>query len=259
MPYFSELEKAIIAHYSQLLTPADMDNRPHLIDFALMKEIRAVIRLSPTAPITADTFSALIPELGAQWLTERENELKDLLSKQLGFIPAGVDPFKLAMGFFFCSGGECRHSFLRYPEILGHRCTRKAYASDDGNKLDKVSYTLAATQYQDRLMDRAAWERDSRIGEFTPFSLECINKGETKTEKAVRAMREILTAMGLDPYRATVEDLENCTTRLRCTTCARKRLENVKLAYGWEAAVSAPSSHPRLILTRFPSFTIPSK
>ena len=244
MPYFSELEKAIIAHYSQLLTPADMDNRPHLIDFAMMKEVQDIVRSSQSTPVTADTFSTLIPELDARWTAEREYELKDLLSKQLGFIPAGVDPFKLAMGFFFCTEGECHHSFLRYPEILGHRCTRKKYASDDENELEIVPYAFAATQYQDRLMDRAAWERDSRIGEFTPFSLECINKGETKTEKAVRAMREILTAMGLDPFTATVEDLENCTTRLRCTTCARKRLENVKLAYGWEAAVSAPSSHP---------------
>ena len=259
MPHFSELEKAIIAHYSQLLTPVDMDNRPHLIDFALMKECQDIIRSSPTTPITADTFSTLIPELGARWLTERENELNDILSKQLGCIPEGVDPFKLAMGFFFCSGGECQHSFLRYPEILGHRCTRKAYASDDGSELDKVSYTLAATQSQDRLMDVAAWERDGRTGGFIPFSSECIIKNEKITEKAVRAMREILAAMGLDPSTATVEDLENCTTRLRCTTCVRNRLENVKLAYGWEAAVSAPSSPSRLILTHFPSFTIPSK
>ena len=259
MPYFAELEKAIIARYAQLLTPARMEERPHLIDFAMMKEVQDIVHSSPSTIVTADTFTTLIPDLGARWIAEREEELKDILSKQLGCIPEGVDPFKLAMGFFFCTEGECHHSILRYPEILGHRCTRKTYASDDENGLEIAPYAFAAAQHQGRVMARAAWERYSRIGEFTPFNSECIVKNEKATEKAVRAMRAILTAMGLDPVRATIEELQNCATRIRCTTCVRKGVGNVKLAYGWEAAVSAPSPHPRVVLTRFSSFTIPSK
>ena len=239
-PRFFELEAAVASHYVQLPKTESMDLRPHFIDFALMPECRALIDVPADELVTAADLSAMIPELGAQWMAARKEEICAALEQQLGQTQDNI--FELATAAFFCTG-DCSRALLRYPEILAHGCTRKTRKSVARKVFDqdRDEYAFAASMHKtDDSVKQRTW--DSRWdGTCAPFSLACVTKDEKAVTKATRALRAIVAAMGLDPDRATLAELQACEKRLLCLTCKRKGGDNAKYAYGWEAAVSGQS------------------
>lgn len=213
-----------------------MELGPHFVDFAFMPECQTFADAPASQHVTSADFSSIIPVVGEKWRSERESELRGILVKQLGNVPDDANPFDLAMGVFIC-GGSCSRALVRYPDILAHGCTRKVRPADVKGKSEGSHYARAVMTHKVHSeMQERTW--DSRWdGSCVPFNLACLADEKT-TGKVMRALRSIVSAMGLDPVKATFEELESCKTRLVCSTCNRKGGLNAKWAYGWEAAVS---------------------
>ena len=190
-PRLIDLDEAIREHYVQYPLTDAMDFRPHFIDFAFMPECRALADAPSSQQVSQADFAALIPNLGAQWMAAQERELKALLIKQLQLhhggdsddsrssTPDGTsDPFRLALGVFFCTG-PCGRALLRYPEVLAHGCTRKTNlaAVEKRHLADGDHYAHAAAILDKDDIEEwlgATWDKQWD-GSYKPFDLTCFS------------------------------------------------------------------------------------
>ena len=120
---------------------------------------------------------------------------------------------------------------LRFPAILAHRCAYKPWSEDQGLRYDRDdAYVTDAVSLHAR---KTLHYMDARI----PYSFDQIFSPRYQYSNHWQ-LADIISAMGLDPKRATLEDVERCDVRLRCLPCSRSRQAEHDEIYGWEAAVS---------------------
>lgn len=107
-----------------------------------------------------------------------------------------IDPLALAVASFCCT--VCKRAEMRWPAVLAHRCARPK--SETGK--------MFAQQ-----LDALCVERELPLGWGGTQAIFKANRNMAKECVTIRAC-------GLDPRRATVEDMEQCAVRLFCKVCA---------------------------------------
>lgn len=244
-PRFIELDGAVTALCTPLLRGPETYAVPLFVDFALTPSCRALVQSPPSTPITRDDFTAIIPDLESEWMAARRSELTALVLPRLEKQTAeDMDPLGLAMGFFCCTG-PCHggRRLLYWPEVLVHVCARRVTREDADSSYGADAYARAAVGFKaNPTRSGPTWDTDAWAGARAPFSAECFSNKKANA-KAADVVRKIIVATGQDPASATVEDMKRSHVRLWCGTCQKKGKgsEMAKFAYGWEAAVRAPS------------------
>lgn len=245
---FELLEQAIRAHYVTLPRAAKMDCRPRCIDFAFTPECRAILDVPTSETVTLDQFTAVIPALAEKWDADRRKELLAYLRPHLGKVAPGVDPLSLAIAVFKLKDPQksCYVDIgrMRYPTIFTHDCSfsncfrgaklKNAEAFRQEETYTRTVQSLNWGSYEhDKLMERP----DDAVYLDGPFHLnELASRSEAAC--AVQCMRRLVSALGLDPARATFDDLERGDVWLRCITCETARPKSAIWAMSWMRAVS---------------------
>lgn len=244
-PRMVALEAAIVAHCVQLPRTPEMDIRPKPIDFAFMPECRAILDLPRPEVVTPDHFAPIIPWLVQTWNVAVTEQLTSYVRRHIGYIPADVDPLKLAVAVFACPGHTRSHkgsrtnfrrvSPMHYPSVFGHACFRFERTVLPGAEEDDYSRSITRVDFSYDELAELGKEKTQRNVPFDPSTLEDGPAAGT----AIQRMRGIVSALGLDPARATVDDVKSCAGWLRCVRCRRahKRMRYVYM-YDWVAAVS---------------------
>lgn len=78
---------------------------------------------------------------------------------------------------------------------------------------------------------------DGRVYVDAAFHLDW-PAGHAEAPGAVRTVRRIVLALGLDSARATFEDLEQCNVWLHCVTCKVEDPHSIIWARSWRNAMS---------------------
>lgn len=253
---FEALDEALVAHYVTLPRTARMDCRPQYIDLAFTPECRAIVDVPASQTVTADDFAAIIPALAQKWDADRRQELTEYLLPHLGDIASDVDPLELAISFFdrpdtrmtgrLCAGAI---STMRYPAILNHDCAAgptdgcyrtSSYTVDEFREEDTYTRTTKTlhhlVEYESQIL--ALKDGDMWLNAHVPFKLNTEGRHPDVTEAAVGRMRRIVQMVGLDPARATIEDLERCNVWFRCISCETDRPDEPIFVRSWSGVVS---------------------
>ena len=222
------LEEAILTHYVQLPRTPQMDIRPPCIEFALMKECRALAEAPSTRTITSNDFLAIIPTLAARWLAEKADMLRSQLRTLLKPSPQVKDPLELAVAVWVCKHCKAR---LRFPAVLAHPCAYQRPSSEVSSypwleyigcaRADYVHTAASLTQRRDK-------------NGTLSVAFDTVNFVHDVRD-VVKTLSHIVRTLGLDPACALATDLDKCEARLYCQRCLR---DGLRRAYAWEAAVS---------------------
>lgn len=117
---------------------------------------------------------------------------------------------------------------LFYPELFGHRCLTRS----------RPHYGFGPENSEEAHVDPFV-KLDGQRRYRTKWSCE-----QLRIDKQIgRMVEDIVTACGLDPARATAEDMDKCRAKLMCMRCMvkfRRTVSNDKRpqAFGWRRAVS---------------------
>ncbi|GBE83905.1 hypothetical protein SCP_0509640 [Sparassis crispa] len=173
-------------------TPAS-EYLPHLVDFAMMSEFRALVDALDSVNITPDDFLALrpqIPNLVEKWQNNAKAELTLLLAEELGLtdIPDDTNIFDLAVAWFQCT--KCR-KVLRYPNIIAHGCMRQYYHG--------FYHPDAAHEYQ------ALVYGEARTAAWSTASISC--------SRPVQRAYMLVKACGKDPSSTTARAMDELDAR----------------------------------------------
>ncbi|KAI0741390.1 hypothetical protein C8Q80DRAFT_1194171 [Daedaleopsis nitida] len=244
-PRFLLLEQAILSHYVQIPRTALMECRPDYVDIALMTECKAIADAPGSVTVTREDFAAVVPGLAVQWEEELRARLSKAILRYLEPPPAQeTDPLSLAVALFPCARcdrGE-RFSFFRYPAVLGHPCAR---TGSDWFDID-IDYAFVREKPVD-VYRRAVVTREPDMDypvKRYPFALTnmACELADHPLGRAVQNMSAIVSTLGLDPKRATFEDLQNCEGRLQCYSCTMYQAtfsgNGQGKTFTWEAALA---------------------
>ncbi|EIW59894.1 uncharacterized protein TRAVEDRAFT_71786 [Trametes versicolor FP-101664 SS1] len=239
---FDMLEEVITAHYVTLPRTARMEFRPQYIDFALTPECRAIADVPTSETVTADQFAAVVPALAKQWHADRRAEFTAYLLPHLGDIAPDVDPLTLAISVFR-DNRSCYGPFglMRYPAVLAHNCgcdncfrtdhsrTTEEYFADD--LYTRTTKSLGWTEAEFSTLQYVDEYADTHV----PFNLGSL-AGPEEAREVIDIVRRVVAALGLDPARATADELERCGVWLRCTSCETRSPKDEIEAMSWSAA-----------------------
>ncbi len=254
---FELLEEAIQAHYVTLPRSALMDCRPRYIDFAFTPEVRAIAGAPTSEIVTVEQFAAVVAALAAKWDADRRKELAAYLRPHLGKVAAGVDPLTLAIAVFRAKHDQACNTpiaLMRYPVVLSHAhsfsdatCMRGTDLKDAAafRKQDVYTRTVQSLTWRKYEFEHLDEHPEWPVSVHTPFHVGGLAK-RADAGAAVKGMRRIVTALGLDPARATFDDLERCDGWLRCVTCESDEPHANIWALSWRSAVSVFCWCPRL-------------
>lgn len=261
---FELLEDAIRAHYVTLPCTAKMNCRPTYVDFAFMPECRAIVDVPVSETVALEQFTAVVPALVAEkWDADRRRELTAYLRPYLGEIAPDVDPLSLAIAVFkvkpeitcFVDIG-----LMRYPNVFTHDCRFQTcfhgacITSEAFCKKDTYTRTVQSLEWSWHQFKHLEKSPHLDVDIATPFHLDGL-AGRAGAFSAVSSMRQIVSALGLDPARATFDDLERHDVWLRCVTCETDRPNDCIWAISWRDAVSLISNATRLTRSAYmPTF-----
>ncbi|KAI0631922.1 hypothetical protein C8Q77DRAFT_882355 [Trametes polyzona] len=263
------LEKAIVAHYvPSLPRTAQMDCRPHPIDFALEPECRAILDVPVDKTVTVEQLSPIIPALATKWDADRRRALLDYITPLLGEVAPSVDPLRLAIAHFradyrICSRQNEAECIMRYPDILAStpECRyslRHAMEKDVTGELkdedkDKYAYTIKRLHWGSPApdgSDAAYYDYDPEKELHVPHSLAKLAEAEYG-RAVVDSYRRVVAALGFDPARATFDELQQCDRWLRCATCESERPQGGKIrAWSWLGAAEHDRMHHNVVSPR---------
>ncbi|KAI0768073.1 hypothetical protein BD413DRAFT_614734 [Trametes elegans] len=212
---FTTLQEAIVAHYVHLPRTARMDCRPDAIDLASMPACRAIANRPHSEVVALADFAAVLPALAEEWENDVRKELTGHIRKLIKDIPADVDPLTLAISLFRCStcderfGPSGRSAFyMQYPAILGHECCRSFICT--GRTAPEAEEDLYGDASRDVYKSWETMETDLPsqygYGDQAPYNVACLDDGPLATG-AIERMRRIVSALGLDPLHATVDEV----------------------------------------------------
>ncbi|KAI0630483.1 hypothetical protein C8Q77DRAFT_1133312 [Trametes polyzona] len=252
---FAALEDAIVTHCVAIPREAHMDHRPQYIDLAFEPEIRAILDVPVSQNVTSQDFADIIPPVVERWKAQTRQSLLDYIRPHLGEIAADVDPLKLATALFAKQESR-RTRTIRYSAIIApvfkFDNSEQSYGdlmdlrTDDHYSKDAVFCkeddpyvrTTKSLHWSTETVEAFRAQEKESHGYWStrkPLSLE--NLADEKTASLiVRRMRDLVSAVGLDPARATIEDLDKCGVWLRCASCETKYPNNAIHAFSWEGA-----------------------
>ena len=217
------LEDALQAfRRSQYVPGAGLRLIGNCADYAFTREVKVILEDWSDRVTWEDTVSRLsdiLPALTEKWADQRKNEFATLATHALedaGLVP-GTDPLTLAVTMFQCKKCTCSPARLRWPAVVKHDCIRTYKVPH------KAAYHRAITIYHAR-----SWHDRSQQLFADPG--QAVFMRDT-----LRYAREVVTACGLDPNKATKDDMDACEVRLRCRLCATLDKQEV---FHWEGAVS---------------------
>ncbi|KAI0640754.1 hypothetical protein C8Q79DRAFT_1078974 [Trametes meyenii] len=242
---FEALENILVAHYVTLPRTADMDCRPWYIDIALLPPCRALLDKPSTTPVPTAKLETLIPTLADEWYNSTKTALAEYICPHLGEIAAGVAPLTLAIAVFprseVCQGTA---RSLRFPALLAHNCACRMRTQRHESEwlTQKDEYTRIAMTLGWTETESVHYEYDDSCTVRVPFNAGALPPPETAAEGIAR-MRRIVSALGLDPARATPDDLDRCDLWLRCTTCETARPNDDIFMWTWSGAFE----HERMV------------
>ncbi|RDX54125.1 hypothetical protein OH76DRAFT_1479173 [Lentinus brumalis] len=227
-----DLEAAIVAHYvKQFPRTPETDFRPAYIEFALMKDCRALADAPHSQIVTRDDFVKILPRLAEQHLTSLKAQFTAILLEHLQLPSDTVnDPLDLAVAMWMCE--LCKSQPMRFPEVLAHPCAYKPrswrvldYRRDDPYVNNAVNLHVNSTAY--------GWEH-ARL----PFQFDFVTEN---LQSRLQRVCDVVQAMGYDPQRTTWQEIEASEVRFECVDC--RSLPNCAPgAYVFEVAVSAFTS-----------------
>lgn len=230
------LGAAIVVHCDKLPQTAGVTSPPAPIDFAYTPKCRDILDLPLSETVTADHFASVVPDLISRWNKDVKKQLTRYLRKHIARIPAGVDPLALAIAVFTCCDDPSA-SDMRYPAILNHRCLRRARVKIPSAPDDLYSRVLMQPTTDAEWLTRYTNDENPPTSDV-PFDASRLKEGRAASA-AIEHMRSIVSALGLDAKRATIDELKARGGWLRCTRCEPGGSEDpVKRVYNWEAAVS---------------------
>ncbi|KAI0829124.1 hypothetical protein BC628DRAFT_1362651 [Trametes gibbosa] len=237
---FDALEEALIAHYVKLPRNPRMDCRPTYIDLAFTPECRAIIDVPQSETVTMEDFIPVISTVTEKWEDDLKVKLRAYIRRFLGDIAPGVDPITLAVAVFQC---ENSWDSLWWPNLLTHSCEthyvlcfRRAIADPINFKNDDAyTYRVKALYWK----GQNSYHEEHRVL-FRPDILQ----PSERALQAIARMYTIVSACGLDPARATIEDLERSDVWLRCLSCERRFVQYTPSAMLWKGAYQHYSNPP---------------
>ncbi|KAI0630484.1 hypothetical protein C8Q77DRAFT_1063124 [Trametes polyzona] len=233
---FEALEQVITAHYVSLPRTARMDCRPQYIDLAFIPEIRAIADVPASEVVTADHFAAVVPAVVAKWEADQRKELTDYILPLLGDISPDVDPLSLAIACFIHRSVRGDHGYgalMRYPDIFARGCARVG-GCDRADLAHENPYTRLArtSKWEPRLEGVDVGKHEM----MSPLGVSTLAK-PAQAKAVVDCLRGIVLALGLDPARATEDDLDAHDVWLHCVTCeARNKPRDAIWVYHWRSA-----------------------
>ncbi|KAL1940717.1 hypothetical protein VTO73DRAFT_7758 [Trametes versicolor] len=249
---FELLEQAIQAHYVTLPRTAKMDCRPRYIDFAFTPECRAIVDVPTSETVTLDQFTAVIPALAEKWDTDRHKKLLEYLRPHLGEVAPDVDPLSLAIAVFKLKKEKSCYvdiGRMRYPTIFTHDChfndcfrgaiLQNAEVFHQGDTYTRTVHSLKWGEFE---FGRLGEKPNYAVFVDAPFHLDEL-ADPSKAACAMQCMRRLVSALGLDPARATFDDLDRSDVWLRCVTCETARPSATIWAMPWTRAYRHDESH----------------
>lgn len=251
---FELLEDAIRAHYVTLPRTAKMNCRPTYVDFAFTPECRTIVDVPVSETVALEQFTLVVPALAQKWDADRRRELTAYLRPYLGEIAPDVDPLSLAIAVFkvkpeiTCFVGI---GLLRYPNVFTHDCRFQTcfrgacITSEAFHEQDTYTRTVQSLEWSWHQFKHLEKSPHLDVDIATPFHLDGL-AGRVGAFSAVSSMRRIVSALGLDPARATFDDLERHDVWLRCVTCETDRPNDCIWAISWRDAVSLITNATRL-------------
>ncbi|KAJ7459070.1 hypothetical protein B0H11DRAFT_178141 [Mycena galericulata] len=183
-------------------------------DFCEFPEISAIIKAAVDVDVDEHTFEAMLPDFPVMIATWREKIVGQVVKVHKRSGQSGVDDdsikarLPLATSVYKCStcisdyedgfyhqigsGIECPCRPLFWPRVLAHRCLTRT---------DFSSMLMFMDASQDVMWRTGPLEVDS---------------------STVEIVEKIVTACGLDPATATVEEMDAADARLACHACAKR-------------------------------------
>ncbi|EIW59875.1 uncharacterized protein TRAVEDRAFT_47177 [Trametes versicolor FP-101664 SS1] len=250
---FELLEEAIRAHYVTLPRTAKMDCRPRCIDFAFRPECRAILDVPTSETVTLDQFTTVIPTLAEKWDADRRKELLKYIRPHLGKVAPDVDPLSLAIAVFRLKNLDksCYVDIgrMHYPTIFTHDCSfsncfrgAKLKNAEAFRQEETYTRTVQSLEWGSYEHGKLVERPDDAVYLDGPFHLNEL-AGRSEAACAVQCMRRIVSALGLDPERATFDDLERSDVWLRCVTCEKARPKSAIWAMSWMRAYTHDEDH----------------
>ncbi|KAI0766131.1 hypothetical protein BD413DRAFT_155601 [Trametes elegans] len=230
------LKQAVETHYATArpgVPPALY--RPSYIDFAFSADCRAIVDVPMTMSVNMDDFASIIPALATKWDEDVKARLTCLMRKLLEDIPisADVDPLTLAIAVFTCKHEhqyrEIPARLRHYPAILSHGCTRTGSLPPDSDQYAQVAMNFQVADGYRCRRTRSRVEPQVQV----PFDTANLDDGP-RAKDNIRWMRDVVSALGLDPSRATLQDVEQCRERLHCRHCTDGPSQ--RPTFNWESA-----------------------
>ncbi|KAI0675567.1 hypothetical protein C8Q78DRAFT_332361 [Trametes maxima] len=241
------LAEAITSHYLKVPRTPLMDCCPNAVDFAFVPECRAILDRPTSQVVTAADFTPILPALAAKWDSDRREELIKYLRPHLGKIAGDVDPLTLAIAVFEHGKGwrgDPSMCMLRYPAVLDHKCEHGSFHERQATRDELIQadvytrgvLTLRWTSIDVMNLRAGKMRRDPTVQ--VPFRVDHLfqYKKDARIVTPVALMRKIVAALGLDPARATFDDLQKHDGALRCATCEEAKPNDKILALMWGAA-----------------------
>ena len=207
--HFSAFAEAFQAYRSpDTRRSAELDQSPHLLDLAMMSEFRDILDVPEGADLSilddSDAMRAKFDAASTTWREDCKNQLTAMVRQSLAVPDDISDPLTLAMALFSCD--SCGRGNLTYPGVVSHICLRS-------NIVCSVeTYVSTAKTYWHPTTLRSPWS-------ISPVSV---------SDDGIALMRPILEACGLDPDRATHQDVENCAAQIICTGCSRSTYKTMQ-------------------------------
>ncbi|KAI0675146.1 hypothetical protein C8Q78DRAFT_1010746 [Trametes maxima] len=197
----------------------ESDLLPEFADLAGMPTFSKLLLTPMTVKVTLQDFSGLVdclPAVQAEWFQARKCDFRRLITEQME-VAEGVDPLALAVVTYRCT--VCKRTGMRWPNVLAHRCLRPACNIDN------------PVTFWDAVAHRCAKKG-------LPF-VWCLGDSPTVVfDQDQRAKLSVaIRVCGLDPERATYEDMEHCGMRLFCGICSVPSIGYLE-AYDWQGMLS---------------------
>lgn len=189
-------------------------------DFWAWTDVRRILELPEDIPVTRETFAPILPKLPSlldSWRRMHMQELSFKNNMETDFYSwrgaHNEQQMKLATCVFGClaetgfHGDNGQQTCMWYPEYLHHKCNWIGWPEWKPD-LD----------YIDRRDDPLV-QLDIHYGHGGKRQA-CSFDELVFNDKASKTAKKIVQACGLDPAKASVEDMDNLDARLACLKCS---------------------------------------